>query len=145
MQDSAAADHPWSDSVRRGARVPKLTRLVGVYDADGTAIGELRYFVAKLFGTAPCALCDLTHGTFRRRSAFDACTDSLPVEFELFHRNDQPDEVRAVTRGQLPCVVGITDDGAAGIVINAAALAACKKDVTKLRALLNQVVAGGER
>lgn len=41
---------------------PTLQRLVGVYDADGTVLGELSYFVKARLGRAHCSLCDITHG-----------------------------------------------------------------------------------
>jgi hypothetical protein len=42
--------------------------LVGVYDADGTALGELSYFLRASVGRAHCALCDVTHGRTPTRS-----------------------------------------------------------------------------
>jgi hypothetical protein len=37
-----------------------IHRLVGVYNADGTLLGEVRYFVAARLGRAHCPLCDIT-------------------------------------------------------------------------------------
>lgn len=145
MQESFDA-HPPSGEPRRGERAgATFARLVGIYNADGSVVGELRYFVAKTTGSSSCALCDLTHGRFRRRSEFTACAESLPIPFELLHRDNQPIELRAVTEGHLPCIVGIGDDGSATIVVDPAAIGACGKDVAKLRALLDQVVVGNSR
>lgn len=114
-----------------------VVKFIGVYDADGTIIGEVRYVVGKLLGTQSCALCDLTHGTkLKGRADYRACAASLPVPVELFHRNDQPDIVRSLTINNLPCIVAEHEDGSVAIVIGAQDLEACKKDVDKLGALL---------
>ncbi|MBA2282333.1 MAG: hypothetical protein H0W25_14065 [Acidimicrobiia bacterium] len=36
----------------------EITRLIGVYDADGSVLGELSYFLKARLGRAHCALCD---------------------------------------------------------------------------------------
>lgn len=114
-----------------------VVKFIGVYDADGTIVGELRYLLGKLFGTTSCALCDLTHGTkFKGRADFKACVASLPVPVELFHRNDQPSIVRALTKNNVPCIVAQRSDGSLTMAIEAEALQACSKDVDKLGALL---------
>ena len=85
-----------------------IERLVGVYNADGTTWGELSYVVGRSLGRAHCALCDITHGKVREKSAWQECRSGLPVPFDTFHRNDQPDAVRAATGGALPAVVAQT-------------------------------------
>ena len=88
-----------------------INRLVGVYNADGTLRGELAYWVGKRLGNAHCGLCDITHGSVRERPDWQRCRDSLPVPFETYHRDDQPDTTRATTADQLPAVVAFTTDG----------------------------------
>ena len=39
-----------------------MLKFVGLYNADGSLMGELRYARAKLTNSASCSLCDLTHG-----------------------------------------------------------------------------------
>lgn len=80
--------------------------LVGVYDADGTLRGEVAYWVGARLGRAHCALCDITHGTFRRRPDWDRCAAGLPVPFVTHHR-DEVDELAAPP----PYVAAETDDG----------------------------------
>jgi hypothetical protein len=67
---------------------------VGVYDADGTVLGELSYFVGARFGRAHCALCDITYGLVRERPEWKTCRARFPVPFDTYHRNDQPEAVR---------------------------------------------------
>ena len=91
---------------------PRIRRLVGVYNANGTLRGELAYWVGARLGRAHCALCDITHGTFRERDEWQTCRVTLPVPFDTYHLNDQPDEIRALTGGtHAPVVVAETDHG----------------------------------
>jgi hypothetical protein len=90
----------------------RIVRLVGVYDADGTLRGEVTYWVGARLGRRHCSLCDITHGSIRRRPEWTACTDGLAVPFDTYHRNDQPEAVRAAAGGAAPVVVAeiTTDD-----------------------------------
>ncbi len=90
----------------------RITRLVGVYDADGSVLGELKYFVGARLGRTHCSLCDVTHGLVRERPEWRATRDRLRAPFVTFHRDDQPPSVRAVTAGDLPAVLAETTSGA---------------------------------
>ena len=79
--------------------------LIGVYDADGTLTGEVRYWVGARFGRAHCSLCDITHGLFRAKPEWRSCVASLPVRFETFHRDDAPRDVLERFGDSLPVVV----------------------------------------
>ena len=54
-----------------------LHEIVGVYHADGGPIGEARYVIGKLLGTAHCALCDITHSPVRRKREWDRMVAEL--------------------------------------------------------------------
>lgn len=88
-----------------------ITGLVGVYNADGTIRGELAYWVGKRLGRAHCALCDITHGSVKERPEWKRCRDGLPVPFDTYHRDDQPESTRELTAANLPAVIAVTDDG----------------------------------
>jgi hypothetical protein len=113
-----------------------VTRLVGVYDANGGLLGEAAYVWGKVRGTRHCALCDITHGRVRERADWRACRERLPLPFETFHRDDQPAAVRALTT-TLPVVVAESDDGVLSVVADAAALEACAGDPERLVDLLS--------
>lgn len=102
-----------------------VTRLVGVYDADHTLVGELSYWIGARLGGAHCSLCDITHGLVRERADWRSCRDDLPVPFATFRRNDQPDAVRAATSGRAPVVVAETSDGIV-VLLGADELARCE-------------------
>lgn len=81
-----------------------VARLVGVFNADGTALGELSYFLRARIGQAHCGLCDVTHGRIRERADWRSCRERIPVPFATYHRDDQPDRVRAASGGRAPIV-----------------------------------------
>jgi hypothetical protein len=89
----------------------RITRLVGVYDADGTLRGELAYWVGARLGRRHCSLCEITHGSVRRRPEWITCQAGLPVPFHTYHRNDRPDHIRLASDDQTPVVVAETDNG----------------------------------
>ena len=86
-------------------------QLVGIYDADGTLAGELRYAVGKLTGRSSCALCDITHGwnPMGSRRWKQACAAS-PVELELVHR-DEATEGQLAAATSLPSIIVRNGDG----------------------------------
>jgi hypothetical protein len=89
----------------------QIVRLVGVYDADSTRRGELAYWVGARLGRRHCSLCEITHGSVRQRPEWKACKAALPVPFDTYHRNDQPDAIRHAANGQAPVVVAETEAG----------------------------------
>ena len=119
----------------------RLRRLVGVYDADHTLRGELSYWVGARLGRAHCSLCDITHGTFREKADWQACRAGLPVAFDTFHRDDQPDSVQAAVAGAAPVVVAETDSGGIVPLLNSAVLDACGGSVDALVAAVERAVA----
>ena len=88
-----------------------IRRFVGVYNAEGTVRGELAYWFGRRRGTAHCGLCDITHGSVRERSDWRSCRADLPVAFDTYHLDDQPDQVRTLTAGRTPAVLADTEDG----------------------------------
>ena len=112
-----------------------------VYDADGGAVGELRYVVGHLLGRAHCDLCDITHGGVRRKAAFDDLLGELPVPVEVLHRNEQDVALAAATDGRLACVVAHTEAGPE-VLVTRDELAACGGDVARLADVLRPRLAG---
>jgi hypothetical protein len=94
-----------------GPPTREIVRLVGVYDADSTLRGELSYWIGARLGRAHCSLCDITHGLLRERPEWKTLRSALPVPFDTYHRNDQPDSVRATIGGSAPAVVAETAGG----------------------------------
>ena len=110
---------------------PRIVRLVGVYDADGTVRGELAYWVGARLGRRHCSLCEITHGSVRQRPEWKTCKASLPAPFDTYHRNDQPDAIRAAAGGQAPVVVAETTSGHV-VLLRPADLETCNGSIGRL-------------
>jgi len=106
----------------------RVTELVGIYHASGTLWGELSYWVGARLGRAHCALCDITHGTFRRKPGWDACAQDLTVPFVTFHLDDRPADVAAASDGATPCVLARTEGGGLHLLVGPDDLEACGGD-----------------
>ena len=122
-----------------GASQGMIRRLVGVYNADGTIRGEIAYVVGKVLGRAHCGLCDITHGAVSQRPEWKTCRAGLPVPFDTFHRNDQPDGARPLTEGCLPAVLAETDTGFVHLV-GPAELDDCGRSPERLVAVIEAAV-----
>ena len=117
----------------------KVRELIGVYDADGTLLGEARYWIGARFGRSNCALCEITHGLFTERADWRRRRDQLEVGFRTFHRDDAPEDVLAVGAG-VPCVVARTDRGLVAL-LGPEELDACSGDVEAFHRALSQACA----
>ena len=113
------------------APTQRIVRLVGVYDADSTMRGELAYRVGARLGRRHCSLCEITHGSIRQRPEWKACQAGLGVPFDPYHRNDQPDTIRAAAGGQAPVVVAETDTGHV-LLLGSGDLEACDGSIDRL-------------
>jgi hypothetical protein len=82
----------------------RVRELIGVYDADGSVVGEIRYWVGARLGRSHCALCEITHGPFRERSKWRELCDALPVDFTTFHRDEAPADVIEACGANFPAV-----------------------------------------
>ncbi|HQZ32791.1 MAG TPA: hypothetical protein PK020_00130 [Ilumatobacteraceae bacterium] len=109
----------------------QIIRLIGVYDADGSLRGELAYWVSARLGRAHCSLCDITHGLVRERSGWKECRAGLPVPFDTYHRDDQPDTIRTALVGIAPAVVAETASGVV-LLLGPDGLEACAGSAERL-------------
>jgi hypothetical protein len=115
----------------------QIRRLVGVYNADSTWQGELAYWVGARLGRAHCGLCDVTHGLVRERREWNECRLGLPVAFDTYHRNDQPDAVRAIAGGVAPVVLGETERGFV-VLLGPAELDRCEGSIERLTKAIDE-------
>jgi hypothetical protein len=107
-----------------------VVRLVGVYNADGGIVGEVRYVIGHLLGTTECALCDITHSPLRRKPEWDAMVAGLGIPLEVLHRNEAGEDIaRAITTIGLPAIIGLDQNGGVQEVLSAKDLRACDGSV----------------
>ena len=119
-----------------------VDELIGVYNADSGAIGELRYAARKLTGRGHCALCDITHRGVRRRPEWvRSCCARLSTPFTLLHLNDRPADVRAASQGAVPCVIARVGRELI-VVLGPADLDACGANVDELDRRLRAAAVG---
>jgi hypothetical protein len=116
-----------------------VTRLIGIYHANGTLLGEVSYWVKARFGVGHCALCDITHGLFSKNTEWTACERQLNVPFETLHLDEQDPDLASLTNGQTPCVVAETASGRY-IAVTAQELQQCDGSPAALLTLLTAVV-----
>lgn len=102
-----------------------VKRFIGVYNASGTVLGELSYFIGARLGTRHCSLCTITHGRVQEKPEF--CELRKRVPFETFHSNDAPPAVKAkiATGVGLAVVLAETADGTLHVAMDNAALEEC--------------------
>jgi hypothetical protein len=116
------------------------TRLIGVYNADGGIVGELKYFFGHLIGVAKCELCDVTHSPIRRKASFDKLASDLKAEFglemDLKHLNERTESETRASAGQEPCVLAQYADGSLGMFLDRAELSMVKGDVAKFEGIV---------
>jgi hypothetical protein len=119
-----------------------LRRLVGIYRANGGAVGEVAYVLGKLVGRAHCTLCDVTHSPVRRKAAWDRMVDSLPVPFELRHLNELDTAMTALVPDRESAPVVLADvDGALEVLLGPADLAPLEGDVEAFERVLRGALA----
>ena len=114
----------------------QVVRLHGVYDASGTILGEVSYFLRRALFNQHCALCDITHSTFTRRRSWDVCVDGLGIDFQLHHRNDAPSSVTDATGYAAPCVISETENGTFTLLVNSNELNSCGHSPEQLMNLI---------
>ena len=120
--------------------MPQSVReFIGVYDADGTLLGEARYWIGARLGRTHCSLCEITHGLFTERADWRRCREELGVGFSTYHRDDAPAEVLAAG-APAPFVVARTEHGLVAL-LGPADLDACGGDVERFRAALARACA----
>jgi hypothetical protein len=116
----------------------EISEIVFVYDADGSVVGEVRYWVGTLFGAEHCSLCDVTHTRWGRRKQFVECADRLGIPITYLHRDHVPADVLAIAPGW-PCVIGRSGDELR-VLLGPAELAAVAGDVARFERSLRSAL-----
>ncbi len=123
-----------------GMAATDITALTGVYHADGTVIGELRYWIGARLGRAHCALCDITHGSVREKASWREARAGLTVPFRAVHLDERSPAEAAASEGRTPCVLAHTAEGIE-VLLGPAELDACEGDPGRLADELQRALA----
>ena len=118
----------------------KIVRVIGIYDADGTIIGELTYFWQKTFRGRHCTLCDITHGAIKMRSEWNLAVAELGFEFELLHRDEATLRHTSVQGYQTPCVLAQGESGEIFLLLNSEDLGLCDKSPAALMKVIRSKI-----
>ncbi len=118
----------------------KPIRLIGVYNADGGVVGELKYFFGHLIGVAKCELCDITHSPIRRKASFDQLASELKsqygLDFALKHLNERSEAETKASLAKEPCVLAEYPDGSLGMFLDRQELRVVDGDVGRFGKLI---------
>lgn len=84
-------------------------KLVGVYNAKGSLLGELTYISKKLLGFTRCALCDLSHGwSPREKKSWKLACRQSNLELSLLHL-DELNEQQVEVLKTAPAILAYID------------------------------------
>ena len=128
-----------------------FARLLVVYDADGSLVGEVSYIVGHALGLRECAACDITHRPFSlagkpadgswEKPEWRAFKKRLPMPVEQLHRDELSEKRKESLFGRqratkLPLVAGERNDGSISVIVTADQLSACHGKVSALESLV---------
>jgi len=116
-------------------------KILAIYDADFTVLGEIAYAIGKVTGTRSCSLCDISHGLnpLGKKNWRSYC-ETRP-EIEWIHRNDLDPNTRAALTCGLPCVVAQDSMGCCHTLLDSEELRTCNGDITEFDAKLSSALA----
>jgi len=89
----------------------RTNKFIGIYQAEGTLWGEIKYVWRKLSTKKSCSLCDITHSGLSEKTNWQSCRAQLPIPFELIHLNERSTELLDVSKGRTPCVLAQSNEG----------------------------------
>ncbi|TML91721.1 MAG: hypothetical protein E6G10_30205 [Actinobacteria bacterium] len=120
-----------------------VIRLTGVYNAEGSLLGELRYVVGGRLGRTHCALCEITHGHVREKAAWRRARRRLAVPFTAVHLDERDQREREASDGRTPCVLAHTADDVR-VLLGPVELERCAGDPDALVAAVERALAGAQ-
>ena len=91
--------------------VKMMKKIIAIYNANGSLLGEMRYVFDKVFLKKHCALCDITHGmSYKAKTTWLEQVERFPIPIETLHLDEISDDIRQVVVDKVPCVVMIEGD-----------------------------------
>ncbi len=139
-----------TESVLQKIQMNKITKLIVVYDADGTIFGEISYILGHALGLRECSACDITHslsqigqGTGGEKPAWSELKKKLSVPVVQLHRNDLiklDPMIWGELINQVPAVFAERADQSVQVLIDKSSLEACEGSVDSLQVLIQRAL-----
>lgn len=105
-----------------------MQKIIAIYNANGSLLGEMRYVFEKVFFQKHCALCDITHGmSYKAKSTWLEQVESFAIPIETLHLDQINENIRQVVVDKVPCRVMVEGDSI-NIVMSNEELQACDSD-----------------
>ena len=114
-------------------------KFIAIYNADGGLIGEINYFIKKIFKNKHCELCDITHIFAWKKNAWKEFENKLGIDLQVLHLNDQNLKMKEITFDKTPCIL-LYKDNSYKIVITAEELRSCNSSVKNFIELFNSKI-----
>ncbi|KAK5019903.1 hypothetical protein BJ546DRAFT_839474 [Cryomyces antarcticus] len=125
-----------------------MARVYIVYNADGSAMGKIKYACSKIMSSpsgSPCAACDLTHNGLHitETSKWSSTKSRIgAAEVRQLHRDELSSELKQFIDSQkleLPIVLGQeSEDDALKVLMDREELRVCSKDHEQFLAVLQE-------
>ena len=119
-------------------------KILCIYNASSTWIGELSYLYKKIFQNSSCSLCDLSHSLTGIKKEWQEMEADSDHEYRLLHTNELPNNIPLSLIKQLPCVIRETEgkDERFSLLISSDQLSTCNGSITAFSALLERKLNG---
>ena len=119
-------------------------KILCIYNASSTWIGELSYLYKKIFQNSSCSLCDLSHSLTGIKKEWQEMEADSDHQYRLLHTNELPNNIPLSLIEQLPCVIRETEskDERFSLLISSDQLSTCNGSIRAFSALLERKLNG---
>ncbi len=119
-------------------------KILCIYNASSTWVGELSYLFGKIFQNSSCSMCDLSHSLTGIKKEWQEMEAGSVHQYRLLHSNDLPTDIPPSLIECLPCVIRETEDESErfSLLISRDQLSGCNGSITAFSALLESSLKG---
>jgi len=119
-------------------------KILCIYNASSTWIGELSYLSKKIFRNSSCALCDLSHSLMGIKKEWQEMEADSDHQYRLLHTNELPNNIPPALIKYLPCVLRETEGKIErfSLLLSRDQLSVCNGSITAFSALLDRTLEG---
>lgn len=75
-----------------------------IYNAEGSLMGEIRYFKDKIFKKKNCQLCSMAYNVILPNPAWKIFRDTIPEKHGMYHIDELPQHIKDYCE-EYPCVI----------------------------------------